>query len=406
MAPYRFRQPASVKVRIDGSVVAVAFRDRQQGVQLRVLDGTITGCAARTPCRDGVEHLLIGKWRQAVRHVGEVLHHRQGVGVLDDLKSVPQHFDHLIDLAAPIGQGQHTDHLREPGVGGGADQQPAGLAALLVRMASQPGPRTPTHSQRKAREVDRFVHAPRPAALAAYDLLDQIAARTALVEPQPPATGIVRPVDELIPVDVVDVALRAGADEPGGNNRLLVVASVGEGGARNHAPRARARTSAGAWAGTGLLHHEPLGEPPRADSSLPLLPALRLRWRGVETRVGHAGHGHQLGREARLVDRLEARLAAPGIESTHDRGVVGEVDECARPEGGDHLATSHLPMPLPVHEPPPPPNRLERSLRKRFTCGSTSRSDRLVRNFLWWWDSKSVSSISRRSGFRVDTSYF
>ena len=327
---------------------------------------------------------MSGERRQDVRHVGEALHDPEGVGVLDDVKAVPQCLDHLIDLAAAIGQGQHTDHLREPGVRGGADQQPAGLAAILVRMAPQPGSRAPAHSQRKAREVDRLVHAPRPAALAAHDLLDQVAARTTLVEPQPPATGIVRPVDELVPVDVVDVALRAGADEPRGNNRLLVVAPVGESGARNHAPRARARPSAGAWAGTGLLHHEPLGESPRADSSLSILPALRLRRWGVETRVGDAGHGRQLGREARLVDTFQVRHAAPGIESTNNCGVVREVDECARPEGGDHLATAQLPMPLPVHEPPPPPNRLERSLRNRFTCGSTSRSDRLVRNFLWW----------------------
>ena len=213
-------------------------------------------------------------------------------------------------------------------------------------------------------------------------------------------------MDELIPVDIVDVALRAGADEPGGDHRALFVAAVGEGSARNHAPRAHAGSSPGTRAGTGFLHHEPLGESPRTDAPLPILPALRLRrWR-VEPRAGYARHGHQLGREARLVDRFQTRLAAPGIESAHDGGVVREVDERSRPEGGDHLTAAQLSVSLPVHAPPPPPSRLERSLRNRFTCGSTSRSDRLVRNFLWWWDSKSVSSISRRSGFRVDASYF
>ena len=147
------------------------------------------------------------------------------------------------------------------------------------------------------------------------------------------------------------------------------------------------------------------GKPPRANAALLALPALRLRRRRVEPRIANARHGHQLGGEARLVDRFQARLAAPGIESAHDGGVVRQVDKRARPEGGDHLAAAQLPMALPVHAPPPPPNRLERSLRNTFTCGSTSRSDRLVRNFLWCGDSKSVSSMSRSSGFRVGTSY-
>ena len=61
VAPDRFRQPASVKVRIDGSVVTVTFRDRQQGIQLRMLDGTIPGRSAGAPGGDGVEHLLVGE---------------------------------------------------------------------------------------------------------------------------------------------------------------------------------------------------------------------------------------------------------------------------------------------------------------------------------------------------------
>ena len=160
VAPYGFRQATRVEVRLDGCIVAIAFRDGQQGIQLRVLDGALPGSAARTPGPNRVQYLLIGERRQAVRHVGEALHDPEGVGVLDDVKAVPQCLDHLIDLATAFGQGQHTDHLRKPGVRGGADQQPAGLAAILVRMAPQPGSRAPAHSQRKAREVDCFVHAP------------------------------------------------------------------------------------------------------------------------------------------------------------------------------------------------------------------------------------------------------
>ena len=51
-----------------------------------------------------------------------------------------------IDLAVAVRRGPHADHLREPGVRCGADQQPARLRALLVREASQPGPRAPSRS--------------------------------------------------------------------------------------------------------------------------------------------------------------------------------------------------------------------------------------------------------------------
>ena len=256
-------------------------------------------------------------------------------------------------------------------------------------MASQPRPRAPTHSQRKAREVDRLVHPARPAALAAHDLLDQVPARAALVEPQPPAAGIVRPVDELIPVDVVDVALRAGADEPGGDDRALpVVAAVGEGGARNHAPRARAGSSPGTRAGTGFLHHEPLGESPRTDSSLVILPAIRLGWRRIEPRIRNARHGHQLGREARFVDRFQiGRLAAPGIESPHNGRIVqaGSI-RAPGPERGDHLAAAQLPMCLSCSCAAAPARaRLGEVLQEQISPAAQRRaSDHTARNFLWW----------------------
>ena len=104
--------------------------------------------------------------------------------------------------------------------------------------------------------------------------------------PRPAREPLAR-VDEAVPVDVVDVAPGAGADEARRHDRLLLVAAVGEGGARHQASRARAGPRAGpgtgprvgirSLAGAGLLHHEPLGEAPRADAPLPVLPALRLR---------------------------------------------------------------------------------------------------------------------------------
>ena len=366
-----------MEVGVDGNIVAVAFRDGQQRIQLHVLDRTFRRRTARVSGRDCLQHLFVGERRQAVRHIGEALHDPERVDVLDDLKTIPKLLDRLVDLARAVGERQDAHHLRKPGVRGGADQQPARLPALFSRMAAEPGSRTPAIPEREGRQIRRLVHAPRLSALAAYDLLRKVAARAAFVEPQRPAARIVRPVDEPIPVDVIDVASPAGADEPRCDHRLLLIAPIGEGGARNQPPRAHARPGKGA----GLLRHEPLRKAPRTDPPLPFLPSFRLgRW-SVNSRVGNAGHGLKLGRKARLVDHFEIRLIAPGIEAAHDRGVVRQVDEGARAEGGDHLAAAQLSVRSPVHLRPPSFSRLERSRRNRFTCGSTSRSERLVRNF-------------------------
>ena len=72
VAPYGLRQATRMEVGFDGCIVCVAFRDGQQSIQLRVLDGTFPGRAARTPGRDRVQHFPVGERRQAVRHVGKL----------------------------------------------------------------------------------------------------------------------------------------------------------------------------------------------------------------------------------------------------------------------------------------------------------------------------------------------
>ena len=151
-----------------------------------------------------------------------------------------------------------------------------------------------------------------------------------------------------------------------------------ERGPPHHAAGTRAGLSR--RAGVGFLHHEPLREPPRADTPLPILPVLRLRRGCVQPWIVHARHGGQLGRQARLFDRFQVGLGAPGVEPAHDRGFVWQVDQGSRPERGDDLAAPQLPVRLAVHF-PLLLSRLERSCRNRFTCGSTSRSERLTRNF-------------------------
>ena len=263
-APYRFGKASSVKIGVDWNVIAIAFRDGQQRIQLHMLDRAFRVGSSRAPPRDCLQHLFVGERRQTVRHLGMCLQDPEHVRILDDLEVVPQLLDRLVDFARPIRQRQDAHHLREPCVRGGADQQPTRLAALLVRVAAEPGPRTPAIPEREARQIRRLVHAPRLAALAPHDLLREVPARAAFIEPERPAARIVRAVDEPEPVDVIDVAPPARADEPRGDDRPPLEAPVIEGSARNQPPRAHVRSGGRA----GILHHEPLGEAPRTDSPL------------------------------------------------------------------------------------------------------------------------------------------
>src|SRR5207249_6169921 len=104
-------------------------------------------------------------------------------------------------------------------------------------------------------------------------------------------------------------------------------------------------------------------------------------------------------------DFLQVTRFRPRVEPADDRRVPGQVDQRAWPVGGDDLAAADLPVRLAAHERSSTWIPL-RSFRNRFTSGSTSRSDRLARNFRWCSDSKSLSSISRKSGRGCLSSYF
>ena len=56
-------QSASVKVRIDGHVVAEALGRREQRVELDLLDGFLFSLAALC-CADGLENLIVRERRQ------------------------------------------------------------------------------------------------------------------------------------------------------------------------------------------------------------------------------------------------------------------------------------------------------------------------------------------------------
>ena len=76
---------------------------------------------------------------------------------------------------------------------------------------------------------------------------------------------------------------------------------------------------------------------------------VRIGRRREEPRRGDARHDLELAREPRLDDLLEVARLRPGIEAADDRRVPGQVDQRARPVGGDDLAAADLPVRLAAH---------------------------------------------------------
>src|SRR5581483_8677918 len=241
-----------------------------------------------------------------------------------------------------------------------------------------------------------------PPAGAADDEIREVAGRAALVEPElaGPRAVVLRTVHEAVPVEVVDVASRARAHEARRDDLPPVEAApVVEGLAVDEAARA-STLRAGA---SLVLDDEPFGEAPGADPAHRLRRVVRVGRRRVEPGRRDAGHLLELADESRLGDLLQVARPGPCVEAADDGRVPWKIDERARAVGRDHLAPANLPVRLPGHRSGPtcPPLM---SFRKRFTSGSTSRSERLVRNFRWCSESKSRSSISRSSGRRRATS--
>src|SRR5207244_3664291 len=109
--------------------------------------------------------------------------------------------------------------------------------------------------------------------------------------------------------------------------------------------------------------------------------------------------------QARFDDLLKIDGFGPRFQSTDNRGVLGQVEQGPGPPDRDHLTSSELTLCLLAHDPPSTSTPL-RSFRNRLTSGSTSRRERLARNFRWCSDSKSWSRISRNRGCGPCNSYF
>ena len=381
-----------MEVGVDGHVVSEPLGRSEQRFELYLLDGPIAALAASDRV-NGLENFVVVVWSERLRDLGLPLDEGESRRILHDLKVVPEIADDAVDCGPAIRQGERAHDLRKVRVGSGANEQPARVAAVFVRVYPEPGPGPAASAERILIEFRRFVESPRAAALAAYDQIGQVAGGADLVEPELAPATFPRSVDESGPVEVIHMSARAGTHEAGGHHGKAVEAPLLVERLAVHEPSGTIRSLAGA----AFLHDEPLWKAPCPDSprGRPRLSRLR-RWR-IELRRGDSGHCPELARQPRLQDFIEAARIWPGVEPPDNRGVSGQVDERTRPIGGDHLTLAEFAVALAAHA-PSSTCRPVSSRRNKSTTGSTSRSDRLARNLRWCSDSKSLSSISRSSG--------
>ena len=186
----------------------------------------------------------------------------------------PTALDRLLGSASLLGQRQRAQYLREVRVGRGADQQSARLSAWLVRDRSEPGPGAAAVAERLEAEVGRLVQSAAAPALAPHAQVGEIAAGAALEQPQLAVAGVAVLVNVAAPVEILDMAARAGADESGRNDLLAVEPAF-------LVKRVAVHQSAGPIAGVAglavFLDHHPFAGTGRRRSRVAARRALRCR---------------------------------------------------------------------------------------------------------------------------------
>jgi hypothetical protein len=122
--------------------------------------------------------------------------------------------------------------------------------ASLRCTAPQPRPFATAGAKRIAVDLSGVRETAPLTTLAAYGQIGEIAARAALVEPEPAMTGVFRAVNKVIPVQVVNVPFRAGADKTSGDDLAALEAAMSvEGLAVDQTPRALAFITTGLFLG-------------------------------------------------------------------------------------------------------------------------------------------------------------
>ena len=375
-APRGVGQPARVEVRVDGHVVPEPLGRPEQRFQLDLLDGPVAGLAAlhRT---NRFQNLVGLKWRERLGDLGLLPDDGEVRRIVHDLEVVPEVADDALDRRPAIREGKRAHDLGKVRVGGGADEQSARVVAVFVGVDTEPRPGAAAGAERVLVELRRFVERSSLAAFATHEQVGEVPGRADFFEPELAPAAVLGSMDEPCPVDVIHVPSRTGTHEADGHHGEAVEApSLIQSLAVHQAPPTLRPVVA-----SGFLHHEPLGKSPCPNTPGGRPRLVRLRRRRIEPRRRHTGHRPELAGQPRLHDLVEASRVRPGVEPADDRRVSGQVNEGARSVGRDHLALADLTVTLAAHA-SPSTCRPVRSRRKRSTTGSTSRSDRLARNFL------------------------
>src|SRR5437763_2256959 len=270
--PDVIRKTTSVKVRINSHSVAETLGCGEQRFQFHLLDWLLTDASALGLVNGG-QHLIICKGREFFRDLRLLLQKSEINRAVDDLQVVPQFLDRCLDASSSVGERQHAHHLGKVRVRGGTDQEPTRLIAGLIRISAKPRPGAATRTQRTEFQDGRLVHPARFLTLAAHHEIRQIATRAPFVEPQLTAAIVVGSVNESPPIEIVDVAFGAGANETGRDNGPTIEPPF-----VIETPAVHQATGSLPAIDTGFLDDEPLRKPPRTDALGRLARIIRV-WR-------------------------------------------------------------------------------------------------------------------------------
>jgi hypothetical protein len=188
-----------------------------------------------------------------------------------------------------------------------ANQYTTRLAAVFCGVSPEPRPSATAYAERVNFTQRSLVEATGLPTLAAHDEVRQVAARSALVEPELLPAVVFTTVYKPPPVEIVDVSLRTGTNKASGNNRAVVKPYPF---IEPH-PVDKTTRSLTLVTAAKLLHDEPLGKPPHANSQWGLTWIIFIgRWR-KETGRSNPGHKLKLPRKPWLERVVELTAEAP-----------------------------------------------------------------------------------------------
>src|ERR1039458_644499 len=208
-------------------------------------------------------------------------------------------------------------------------------------------------------------------------------------------------VHEGIPVDVGNVAGTTGTDKPYGYHGTLLLVPVDILPSGQRLPvHHQSRAEFAFLLLLGPLNDEPLRKLKRNDASLGSRGIIICGRRSFQIDRGNAQNGRKLTAKARLRDWFSTER--PGVQASYQDGVVRQIDHRSWPECRHQLALSNLSLRLHIrfHRVSSSRSILSRVLTQMFTAASTSRSERLARNFIFGFVGGKVFNSGLRKSYR------